>query len=199
MIKIADGVYEQKPVNITHHRSVFFTGNCNDWDAVHFQLTDASVPQFWVQDQSIGSFSCLKVSSATSGASAFSGRQHVTIDLSNINFGTFVGGNHIALTEFSNATCGGSIKITGGMNAHLNENTFSSYNLYCTVDIPSPIAFSYFVIATNYATLYANLATFTGGGAGNNSSGVRCMGSAAIIEKPKQEFPGNAENVPCQP
>src|SRR5215470_8544047 len=67
-IVAADGLYQQQPIDIHHHRTITISGNCTNWDAVHFQLTKADVPQFWVQDAAIGIFRCLKISSSSTAS-----------------------------------------------------------------------------------------------------------------------------------
>src|SRR5262245_2431909 len=102
------------------------------------------------------------------------------------------GGTHIALNDFSIATCLGSASITGDASLHADVANFSNLNMTCRMALPQPLKFDYFARASLWSVI--NAGSFTGPGA-TASKGIRCDNYLSVVNYPKDkdsDFPGDS-------
>ncbi|MFL4980958.1 MAG: hypothetical protein ACJ8FV_21010 [Xanthobacteraceae bacterium] len=196
-IVLQPGIYIDPAVNIYYHRTLYMTGDCGNPYAVVFRATRPNTPLVFVQDHATGRIGCLTMESTTTGTSGLFGRQHSIIDYFSIAFGSMRNGRHVALNEFSIASCGETIWLIAGATVHAGVWNLSKLNLACQINLTNPWIFEYFLVATDWSIVDAYDATFTGPGAGH-SAGIRCFNYLAIVNRPLngQSFPGNGAD--CQ-
>lgn len=196
-ILLQPGLYVDPAVNMYYHRTFYMIGDCNDPNAVVFRATQPNTPLVFIQDHSTGRIGCLTMDSRTTGTSGLFGRQHAIIDYFDIAFGYMPSGRHVALNEFTIATCLETVWITAPTALHAGAWNLSKLNLNCEINLVQPWTFEYFLVATYWSIVDASEATFTGAGAGH-SAGIRCFNYLAIVNKPTsgQSFPGNGAD--CQ-
>jgi hypothetical protein len=113
-VHLADGVYVDPAIDIHYYRGITIKGNCEAPQNVVLRATKPGA-LISIQDHTIGILGCLTLEATVPGTAGLLGRQHVIIDYDRMIFGPMSGGTHIALTEFSIASCG-SASITGDAN-----------------------------------------------------------------------------------
>jgi hypothetical protein len=187
-IALKPGLYLDPEVNIYYHRTISFTGNCNDPNAIIFRTTKPSTALVWIQDHAIGTVSCLAMDSESTGTIGVSGRQHIIADYGRVIFGAMYDGIHVATTEFSIASCIDAVWITGDAAIHAAPSDHSKLNLGCSIKLSEPRAFIYFVRAAAFSIIDAQLARF---GSSCRNWGIGCNSSNAIVYLPEQGFPGS--------
>jgi hypothetical protein len=142
--------------------------------------------------QAIGVVTCLALEATAEGATGIAGRQHIIADYDRLIFGPMPGGTHIALNEFSIASCVGPISITGDVRLHALVAEFSKLNMACPMALPQPVKFDYFADASLWSVINANGGSFTGPGA-TASSGIRCYNYLSVVNYPENsDFPGDS-------
>jgi hypothetical protein len=106
----------------------------------------------------------------------------------NIVFGTMPKGKHVALTEFSIASCVGNVWLAGDAHVHADVNHFSKLNLFaCRHEIVTPISIDYLLNSNSYAIIEAHGTTFSGEA---TLKGIGCnKDSDGRISKPSRGFP----------
>jgi hypothetical protein len=189
-VSLADGVYLNPAIDIAYYRRVDLIGNCNQPQNVVLRATHAGTNIIAIQDHATGIIRCLTLD-ATETATGVGGivtRQHVIADYDTIIFGPMPSGTHVALTEFSIATCGRQVYLSGDAAVHAMAANMSKLNLLCQITMTAPRAFSYFVNSTEYSVIDGHATTIIG-----TATGTACNLWNAIVYKPMQGFPGSQQ------
>ena len=188
-VNLGDGVYIDPAINIYYYRGIDIEGNCKAPQNVILRATKPS-PLIFIQDHAIGIVKCLALEASVPGAIGISGRQHIIADYDRVIFGPMRGGTHIALNDFSIATCVGSASVTGDARLHAGIANFSNLNMTCRMALPQPLKFDYFAKASLWSVI--NAGSFTGPGA-TASKGIRCHNYLSVVNYPKDsDFPGDS-------
>ena len=192
-VHLADGVYIDPAINIYYYRAIMIEGNCEAPQNVVLRATKPGGALIMIQDHAIGVLRCLALEASVPGAAGIVGRQHIIADYEHVIFGPMPGGTHVALTEFSIATCLSSVFITGDARVHANVLYFSKLNMMtCQMALPRSLKFDYFANASSWAVINADGASFTGPGA-TASKGIRCNNYLSVVNSPKNgDFPGDS-------
>jgi hypothetical protein len=185
-VKLAPGVYVNPEVDVHHYKTITMLGDCADPAAVTFRATQETTLA-WVQDHATLIIGCLSLESTTGQAVGLRGRQNAILDYFMIRFGRMR--THVALTEHSTATCGATVWLLGGATVHANVNTHVNLNLFCEVNVPAPISFDYFLIASRYAVVDAGPARFTGAGYAGTTG-------ATLVTDALVTGPANGQRLP---
>jgi len=188
-IQLAPGDYYDPGINVFYYRLASFSGDCANPSAVRLIGTIPGTALIWVQDHAIGIFGCMLLVAHVGGVTGIAGRQHVIIDYYNIMFANMSGGQHIALNEFSIASCVGPVTINGNAIAHAGVVNLSKVNLSCPFTINGVFAIDYFISTSGWSIVDASQATFTGS---FFVTGTQCTSFQAIVTRPLngQPFPG---------
>jgi hypothetical protein len=121
---IAAGAYHEK-VSVTYYKQVNFRGDCSKPHAVLFDdfegETPVAGPIFWIQDQAIGTVSCVGLKGYAKGTIGISSRQGAIVDAVRIDCFSFNGGGCFQATEHTtnfNIWTSVSMKAENGLQAH---------------------------------------------------------------------------------
>jgi hypothetical protein len=186
-IRLQPGIYLDPAVNIYYHRTISFRGNCSAPNAVIFRATKPGTVLIRIQDHAIGTVACLTMDSESTGTIGISGRQHIIADYERVIFGAMPDGMHVAMNEFSIASCLDAVWIIGDAKIHVAAAKNSNVNLGCSITLSEPRAFTYFVNAAAFSIVDAQFAKLLG----SVATGVGCNSSNAIVYLPAQGLPGS--------
>jgi hypothetical protein len=177
-IQLADGVYENPRINIVYYRFVHLVGNCSNPAAVVLRTTTPGT-LIWVQDHAIAAVGCMSLTGVP-GTIGLAGRQHVIIDYWKIMFGAMLNGLHIALNEYSIASCGEMVWIMGSADVHAGLTSHSRLNLPCEINVNgAATSFIYFLEAFDFSIINAIGLQLTG----SRPLGAGCYKENAIVKK----------------
>jgi hypothetical protein len=185
-ITLQPGIYPDPAMNIHYHRTISIGGDCSNPQAVIFRATTPHTALIWIQDHATAIVGCLALESETTGTTGIAGRQHIIADYEKMIFGPMPGGTHVAMNEFSIASCIGQNWIVGDAHVHIGASNHSKINLGCNITLAEQRAFSYFANASGYSIIDAHHALF-----GSEATGIGCIAWNAIVSKPAQGFPGS--------
>jgi hypothetical protein len=189
-IDVADGDYPNPAIDIFYRRTVLMIGNCNDPAAVRLHATQPNAVLITVQDHATAGLRCMTFDAepTATGVTGVMARQHVIVDYNMIGCGPLPGGVCFSANEFSNVSCTQPSWLTGDFTTYIVAGNFVKLNVHCEINTVIPIAFSYFLVASDFTAVSAQSATFSGAGA----TGIGCVKAAnAIVYKPLKPFPGD--------
>jgi hypothetical protein len=189
-IKLADGDYIDPRINGFYYRTFAYEGNCANPSSVRLIGHTSNSTLFWVQDHAIGIIGCVRFEGHVAGVSAICGRQHVIIDYHNLVFGNMPGGHHLCLTEFTIASCGGTVIIAGDAVVHGGASDSSKINMGqgCQLRMNGLFNIQFFINTAGWSIINAQGLNITGNFFNN---GTRCNSDGLAIVRHTIEFPGN--------
>src|SRR5262249_28289569 len=180
-------------VNIYSHRTISFRGNCSAPNTVIFRATKPGTALIWIQDHATGTVACLTMDSESTGTIGIAGRQHIIADYERVIFGAMPDRMHVAMNEFSIASCLDTVWIIGDAKTHFAAANNSNLNLNCSITLSEPRVFTYFVNAVAFSIVDAQHAKLFG----SVATGVGCNSWNAIVYLPAQRLPGSEPGT-CQ-
>jgi|SRR5215831_1487215 len=187
IIRLQPGIYLDPAVNIYYHRTISFRGNCSAPNTVIFRATKPGTALIWIQDHATGTVACLTMDSESTGTIGIAGRQHIIADYERVIFGAMPDGMHVAMNEFSIASCLDTVWIIGDAKTHFAAANNSNLNLNCSITLSEPRVFTYFVNAVAFSIVDAQHAKLFG----SVATGVGCNSWNAIVYLPAQGLPGS--------
>jgi hypothetical protein len=181
-VQLQPGLYLDPGVNIYYHRTIMLNGNCEDPHAVIFRATKPSEALVLIQDHATGTVSCLTLEATARNAVGISGRQHIIADYDRVIFGPMPEGAHIAMNEFSIASCLDTVWITGDANVHAAVSAHSKLNLGCHMTLIEPRTFTHFVSAAMFSVVDANGAVFASAATARAFTQVASATTFSVVE-----------------
>ncbi len=178
-IYLAAGTYTEG-ANVYYYRFVNFIGNCDDPSAVRISVPGGQAA-FWAQDHVIMAVSCMTVQSSGSGSAGIASRQYAIVDYYKVRFGAFANGFHVAAYESSRQNCQGEITIVGDAFGHANAHGQSFVSLACSMSLPSPRSFAYFVVSNQLSMINAVGAQITGDGVAGTAGGQYAVNNSTLV------------------
>src|SRR5262245_24294018 len=187
---LADGVYVDPEINVYYHRTVSVIGNCKNPGAVVLRATKNHAQLIIEQDHAIGTLASLTLEAGDAkGVEAISARQHTITDFESMVFGEMNGGSHLALTEYSIASCAKTNTIAGGAHVHIDVSDYSKVNINCPWHFKGSYHFDYFYNAVDFSKINAALATYVGDY--SESTGIRCNSWRSSVYVKIDDLPGD--------
>ena len=178
-IHLADWSETYDGVDLSHHKAVTLTGNCDDPSQV-------KVASLIAHDMVIFDIKCLSTQSIHA-------RQSAIVNLLNIHF-LETTAYHVNAALNSNINYLGGIVIRGGADSgHLIATRNSFVLATSDITIPDPVSFGCFATATyNSSVLFGDnsVTGILGLGAPNTTGKLVCTGAYSIIDVPAELYAG---------